>query len=202
VNVDVFDMFGDDDESSDRTALATAPGRESTDRSDGWGEGSGGRGGRLVIVVIIVSVLVAGLIGAVTWVIGRSSSDTPAVSCDARDRADQEKLRDWLQLHVDAGLAGQVRDVAAIGCAPGEAAPGAWVAIVDADELKGMTAALGEADCELQGTDPAKSAKGKQTCTVDLDGLKADVTVDHAEDDSPYGDFQVTVVRKQTVPAA
>jgi hypothetical protein len=202
VNVDVFDMFGDDGESSDRTALATAPGRQSTDGSDGWADGSGGRGRRLVMAVVIVSVLVAGLIGAVTWFIGRTSSDTPAVSCSAKDRADQEKLRDWLQLHVDAGLAGQVRDVAAVGCAPGEAAPGAWVAIVDADELKGMTAALGEADCELQGTDPARSPKGQQTCTVDLDGLKADVTVGHAEEDSPYGDFQVTAVRKQTAPAA
>jgi hypothetical protein len=202
VNVDVFDMFGDDGESSDRTALATAPGRESTGRSDGWRQGSGGRGGRLVMAAIIVCVLVAGLIGAVTWLIGPSSSDTPAVSCSARDRADQEKLRDWLQQHVDAGVAGQVRDVAATGCAPGEAIPGAWVAIVDADELKGMTAALGEADCELQGTDPAKSPKGKQTCTVNLDGLKADVTVERAEKDSPYGDFQVTAVRKQTTPAA
>ena len=200
--MDVFDMFGDDDESSDRAALATAPGRQSNDRSDGWANGPSGRGGRPLMIVIIVGVLVAGLIGTGTWFIGRRSSDAPAVSCNAKDRADQEKLRDWLQLHVDAGLAGQIREVAAIGCAPGEAAPGAWISIVDADELTGMTAALGEADCELQGTDPAKSAKGKQTCTVDLDGLKAVVTVGHAEDDSQDGDFEVTVVRKQTAPAA
>jgi hypothetical protein len=204
VNVDVFDMFGDDDDKSDRSALATAPGRESTDHGYDRDDGPGGRrGGRTLLVVIIAGVLVAGLIGAVSWFIGRRlSSDPPAVSCSAQDRADQQKLRDWLQQHTDAGLAGQSRDVAAVGCAPGEVRPGAWVALVDDEELKGMTAALAESDCALTGTDPAKSAKGKQTCTVDVDGLKADIAVVHAEEGSLYGDFELTVIRKQTAPAA
>lgn len=195
-------MFGGDDESSDRTALATAPDRESID--DAPGAGPGGRAGRLVLALVIAGVLVAGLVGAVGWLVsGRLTSDAPVLSCSATDRADQEKLRDWLNQHAEAGLAGQSRDVAAIGCAPGEAAPGAWIAIVDDNELHGMTAVLGEADCELAGTDPAKSAKGKQTCTVDVDGLKADVTVARAQDDSPYGDYEITVVRKpEAAPAA
>jgi hypothetical protein len=202
--VDVFDMFGGDDDSSDRAALATAPEREQAGNRDGRDPGAGRRrGGRRLLVLVVAGVLVAGLIGALSWVIGRGlSSDQAVVACTAKDRADQEKLRDWLALHTDAGLAGQVREVGGIGCAAGEAAPGAWVAIVDDDELKGMTAALADAGCELQGVDPAASPKGRQTCQVDVDTMKATVTVANAEQGSPYGDYQVTLVRSSPPPPA
>ena len=202
--LDVFDMFGPDDP-SDRTALATAPERESTGNyADGRGDRPGQRqGGRWVLVLVVVGVLVAGLIGAVGWVLSRSlASDEDVVSCSAQDRADQEKLLNWLQLHTDAGLAGQVREVAGIGCAPGQASPGAWVAVVDADELRGMTAALADSGCELTGTDPTTSPKGKQTCPVDVEGLNATVEVRNAQRDSPYGDYEVTIVRGSAPPAA
>lgn len=182
VAIDVFEVF-------DRRSGGGDPGQPSGPRFQG------------ARTAFAVSVAVAVLIGLAWGVLavfrGITSSDPAAEVCTEEQLEEQTNVSSWLGDRVSQATGTTDAALTPTGCTRSTAGQpvGATTYLVDEDDLAGAVVTLNEHECKIK-----LSAEKSGTCTVDIDGTIAKVTIGKTPetDTSANGDYVWSVAVQES----